>query len=78
MQTAELVALPLRERLMAMEALWESLCVDPAQLPLVPNWHQSELMRRVAALDAGEVAVTPWEDAKVRIRDRAKAMTRPA
>jgi hypothetical protein len=38
----------------------------------------TQLMRRVAALDAGEVAVSPWEDAKVRIRDRAKAMVRPA
>jgi putative addiction module component (TIGR02574 family) len=77
MQTAELVALPLKDRLIAMEALWESLCVDPAQLPSVPNWHQDELMLRVAALDAGEVGVSPWEDAKVRIRDRARAMTPP-
>ena len=76
MQTAELVALPLRERLIAMEALWESLCLDPARSPPVPDWHQDELTRRVAALDAGDDKVSPWEDAKNSIRQRARSMTR--
>ena len=78
MQTAELVALPLNERLMAMEALWESLCLDSTQLPSVPDWHQEELMRRTAALDAGEDTMSPWEDAKDRIRERARTMSRQA
>jgi len=76
MQTAELVALPLAERLQAMEALWDSLCRDPAQAQSVPNWHQDVLSQRLAALDTGEDVATPWEEAKERIRHRAKQLTR--
>jgi hypothetical protein len=43
----------------------------------VPNWHQDVLSERLAALDAGEAVATPWEEAKERIRDRAKHLTRP-
>jgi hypothetical protein len=57
MQTAELVALPLTERLMAMEVLWESLCREPAHVMLVPDWHQDELAQRVAALHDGTATV---------------------
>jgi len=71
MQSAELVALPLNERLMAMEALWESLCHDSGRGLPVPDWHQEELSQRLTALDAGVDTVSPWEDVKVRIRQRA-------
>lgn len=77
MQTAELVALPLKERLMAMEVLWESLCREPSQAMLVPDWHQDELAQRVVALHDGTATVTPWEEAKDRIRGLAKALTQP-
>lgn len=74
MQTAELVALPLKERLMAMEVLWESLCREPAHVMLVPDWHQDELAQRVAALHDGTATVAPWEECKDRIRELAKAL----
>jgi len=75
MQSAELVALPLNERLMAMEALWESLCHNSGQGLPVPDWHKEELSQRIAAMDAGLETVSPWEDAKVNIRQRAHALT---
>lgn len=75
MHTAELVALPLVERLQAMEALWDSLCRDQAQAQVVPTWHEEELSKRVAALDSGEEMTTPWEVAKERIRQRAQELT---
>ena len=78
MQTAELVALPLAERLQAMEALWDSLCRDQTQPPVVPTWHEEELRKRVAALDACEEVATPWETAKERIRQRAEQLVRPS
>ncbi len=78
MQTAELVALPLAERLQAMEALWDSLCRDQTQTPVVPAWHQEELSKRVSALDSGEELATPWEEAKQRIRHRAEQLVRPS
>jgi putative addiction module component (TIGR02574 family) len=72
MHTAELITLPLVERLQAMEALWDSLCRDQAQFQVVPIWHEDELSKRVAALDRGEERTTPWEVAKERIRQRAQ------
>jgi putative addiction module component (TIGR02574 family) len=77
MQTAELVALPLAERLQAMEVLWDSLCRDQTQTPFVPAWHEEELNKREAALDSGEEVTTPWEAAKERIRHRAEQLARP-
>ncbi len=78
MQTAELVALPLADRLQAMEALWESLCRDQSQAHAVPVWHQDELNKRLAALDSGEEAVSPWEEARERMRHRAERLVRPS
>lgn len=77
MQTAELVVLPLAERLQAMEALWDSLCRDQTQAHAVPTWHEEELNKRVAALDSGEEVAIPWEEAKERIRQRAERLVRP-
>ena len=77
MQTAELVVLPLAERLQAMEALWDSLCRDQTQADVVPTWHEEELNKRVAALDSGDEVVSPWEEAKERIRQRAEQLVRP-
>jgi len=74
MHTAELIALPLSGRLLAMEALWESLCQDPTQAQMVPAWHQDELNSRLAALDSGEETAAPWGEAKERSRQRAKQM----
>ena len=72
MQTAELVALPLAERLQAMEALWDSLCREQPQAALVPTWHEDELGKRMAAIERGEVKTVPWEEAKERIRRQAQ------
>jgi putative addiction module component (TIGR02574 family) len=72
MQTAELVALPLAERLQAMEALWDSLCREQAQALVIPTWHEDELSKRMAAIERGEVLTVPWEEAKERIRRQAQ------
>ncbi len=72
MHTAELVALPLAERLQAMEALWDSLCREQPQASVVPAWHEDELGMRMAAIERGEVITVPWEEAKERIRRQAQ------
>lgn len=78
MQTAELVAMPLAERLLAMEALWDSLCRDEqSQASVIPSWHEGALAKRVVALDSGEEVATPWEEAKQRIRQCAEQLVRP-
>ena len=75
MQTADLVALPLAQRLQAMEALWESLCKDSYQAQIVPTWHQEVLGQRLESLNAGTEIVSPWEEAKERIRQRSRQAT---
>jgi putative addiction module component (TIGR02574 family) len=72
MQTAELIALPLADRLQAMEALWDSLCREQPQTSVIPTWHEDELGKRVAAIERGEVLTVPWEEAKERIRRQAQ------
>lgn len=72
MDTTELVALPLEQRLLAMEALWDSLCRDTTHAPVIPGWHQEVLQKRVAALDAGVEPTSPWDEAKERIRQSAR------
>jgi putative addiction module component (TIGR02574 family) len=72
MQTAELVAMPLADRLLAMEALWDSLCRDSTAMQTIPAWHEEVLGERVAALESGSDSPVPWEEAKIRIRQQAE------
>ena len=70
----ESVALPIDrmttgEKLMAMEALWDNLCHDEAQIP-VPDWHKQILDERRRQIESGEARFVDWETAKARIRDR--------
>jgi putative addiction module component (TIGR02574 family) len=67
MQTADLTALPLAERLQAMEALWESLCRDAPDSVLSPAWHADVLDARAKALDSGAEPTSAWADVKQRI-----------
>lgn len=68
MNMAELTALPLAQRLEAMEVLWESLCQESAFDPS-PAWHAEVLTQRVSEMDAGQA--TDWADAKLRISAKA-------
>lgn len=78
MQTAELVSLPLEARLLAMEALWDSLCRDPAAMQHVPSWHAAVLNDRLTALESGRDSTTPWDVAKNCIRAQAEIMSKTA
>ncbi|MDI1244972.1 MAG: addiction module protein [Rhodoferax sp.] len=72
MQTAELVAMPLADRLQAMEALWDSLCRDTTAMQTIPAWHEEVLGERLAALETGADSPIPWEEAKILIRQQAE------
>ena len=75
MEIAELTALPLADRLLAMEALWDSLCREtPGKAP-TPEWHAEVLSARARALDAGTESTSPWADAKQRVRENAEKLT---
>ncbi|OGB34268.1 MAG: hypothetical protein A3F78_05260 [Burkholderiales bacterium RIFCSPLOWO2_12_FULL_61_40] len=76
MLAAELVALPLADRLLAMEALWDSLCREPDAKYPTPDWHADVLHARITALDTGKETAVPWDEAKARIRAKAQVLAR--
>ena len=75
METADLIALPLAERLRAMEALWDSLCRGTPSEALVPSWHAEALSASANALDGGTETTSSWAGAKKRIRENAEKPT---
>jgi putative addiction module component (TIGR02574 family) len=68
----DIVRQPLPVRLQAMERLWDSLCDEPDS---VPAWHAGVLAQRVADLDSGIDKTIPWDEAKIRIRQRVEAFS---
>lgn len=57
------------EKMRAMEALWDDLCHQAADIPS-PEWHGDLLSQREEALSKGSEAATDWEEAKKKIRDQ--------
>ena len=72
MQTAELLVLPVAERLQAMEALWISLCRDASEDQLSPAWHDDVLAARAKALDNGADPTSTWSEVKQRLNAQTK------
>jgi hypothetical protein len=73
MKFDHLKALPTTDRLLAMEALWESFANTPA-LDIIPDWHRQVLAARLQKLNAGQEASLPWSLAKEKLNQ----LTRPA
>jgi putative addiction module component (TIGR02574 family) len=69
---AELLRTPLtvEQRLELIGELWDSIPDSLNELP-VPEWHQQELERRLAAADADPEAAIPWEEVKRRLREKS-------
>ena len=63
---AELVALPVVERLRLVEAIWDSIAEVPEQIELTPE-QASELDRRLAAYNQDPTAGSPWSEVRARI-----------
>ena len=74
MSSREISALPIAEKLQLMELLWNSLCREPSGGPNVPSWHGEVLAERIRRLDSGEEPVSPWADAKRRIREQTRVI----
>lgn len=73
MTQTNLADLPVTERLKMMESLWDSLCHQGHQAPASPPWHSDVLSERLARLAEGREVVSPWSEAKQRIRERIQA-----
>lgn len=55
------------QKLDLMEMLWADMVVNEKNLES-PVWHGAVLKDREAALDAGKITVSNWEEAKERIK----------
>jgi putative addiction module component (TIGR02574 family) len=67
---AEILALPVDERVRLVEAIWDSIAAVPEALPLT-DWQKEELDRRLAEFEANPDAGSTLEEVFARIR-RAK------
>ncbi len=56
----ELKALSLAERLQLVEAVWDSIAEEGAEVLSVPEWQREELQQRLAAHDAAPETALPW------------------
>lgn len=59
--------LPLHEKLLAMEAIWDAISREEAALE-VPQWHKGTLDDREQLIAEGKAEFIDWEDAKRQIR----------
>ncbi|MBI5439058.1 MAG: addiction module protein [Nitrosomonadales bacterium] len=55
------------QKLDLMEVLWAGIIGNEKKLE-PPAWHEAILNDREAALDAGKITVSNWEEAKERIK----------
>lgn len=60
---SEILKLSPRRRLAMVEAIWDSLRVEPGSVP-VPASHVRELKRRMAGYEANPEATVAWDEAK--------------
>lgn len=68
---AEILALPIEDRLRLVEAIWDSIASVPEALPLT-DWQKEELDRRLDQLDREGPAGISWDEVLERIRNRAR------
>ena len=64
---AEILALPVPERVRLVEAIWDSISAVPEALPLT-QWQRDELDRRLAEFEADPEAGSTLEEVFARIR----------
>ena len=69
MSAIELIhQMPLREKILVMEAIWDDICREEASLE-VPQWHKDILDERERLIAEGKARFIDWEDAKKQIKE---------
>lgn len=63
--------LPLREKLLVMEALWDDISRQEEALE-VPQWHKDVLDDRERLLAGGKAQFVDWEKAKRQINESTR------
>ena len=64
---AEILALPVTERMRLVEAIWDSISAVPDALPLT-QWQKEELDRRLAEVESDPDSGATIEEVFARIR----------
>jgi putative addiction module component (TIGR02574 family) len=64
---AEILALPVEDRMRLVEAIWDSILVAPEALPLT-EWQKEELDRRLDDLEKNPEAGLTLQEVFARIR----------
>ena len=67
---AEVLELPVAERMRLVEAVWDSIPAAPESLPLT-QWQRKELDRRFSELEADPASGSTLEEVCARIRRRS-------
>jgi putative addiction module component (TIGR02574 family) len=67
---AEVLALPIDERIKLVEAIWESIAEVPGALQL-NEAQEAELNRRLEAYEKDPTAGSPWAEVRARILKQA-------
>jgi putative addiction module component (TIGR02574 family) len=67
---ADILALPVAERVRLVEAIWDSISAAPEALPLT-QWQKEELDRRLAEYEADPDSGTTLEQVFARLRRSA-------
>jgi len=67
---AEILELPVAERMRLVEAIWDSISAAPESLPLT-EWQREELDRRLAEYEADPTSGSTLEEVFARIRSRS-------
>ncbi len=65
-----LANMPLADRLQLIEDLWDSIVAEPIDALPLPDWHKTEVDRRLDALNAGSSTGASWEEVRRRITAR--------
>jgi putative addiction module component (TIGR02574 family) len=63
---AELLELPVEERIRLVKILWDSIAAVPEAVALPEEW-KAELERRLAEFEADPEAGSPWDEVRSRI-----------
>jgi len=63
---AEILELPVAERIRLVELIWDSIAAVPEAVPLSDEL-KAELDRRLAEFEADPEAGSPWEEVRTRI-----------
>jgi hypothetical protein len=67
--TVDLKEMSLSDKLRLMEALWDDLCRQEANIP-VPEWQKQVLDERERQIEDGKATFQDWPTAKKRIAKR--------